>query len=318
VPETLLEDQTDASVYAYANIRRPENLSLTLGLSAQSSETAIVDSNQWNPKFGLVWNTGERRQTTLRLAAFRTLKRTITADQSLEPTTIAGFNQFFDDPEGADTWRYGLGLDHKFNEHWFGSLEYSRRDLTAPGLVISSSAPPSEPPTTGPPSGPPPPGPPPSEPTVAEGNLEERLGRVYLYWLPHKWWSFSAELSREEFEREEGFTGPEKIRDLTTDLFTIGTNFFHPSGFRVNLSTNHINQDGKFGIGPPIDEFVDDGDSFWVVDLALGYRLPQRHGLVTFGVKNLFDEEFRFQDTDFENPRFIADRLAFTRVTLSF
>jgi hypothetical protein len=35
--------------------------------------------------------------TTLRAAAFRVLKRTLITDQTLEPTQVAGFNQFFDD-----------------------------------------------------------------------------------------------------------------------------------------------------------------------------------------------------------------------------
>jgi tetratricopeptide (TPR) repeat protein len=328
-PEQLLEDQTYAGLYAYTNIRRPENLTLTLGLGMQSSQAALVDSKQWNPKLGLVWNAGESHQTTVRLAAFRTLKRAITADQTLEPTTIAGFNQFFDDPEGTDAWRYGLGLDQKFNERLFGGLEYTRRDLTVPGLVFASagpllSEPPQSEPPSGPPSGPPesaappPPPPPPSEPTFAEGNLQERLGRAYLYWLPHKWWSFSLELSREQYEREDGFTGPEKIKDLTTDGVMLGANFFHPSGFFANLIASYINQDGTFGIGPPLDELVDDGDSFWVVDLALGYRLPKRFGLISIGVRNLFDQDFRYQDTDFEHPRFVTDRFAFARAALSF
>jgi hypothetical protein len=292
---TSFQDVTDASIYAYANIRRHRNLNLTLGLSAQSTEGGLKDSDQLNPKFGLVWNAGERRQTTVRLAAFRTFQRSITADQTLEPTTIAGFNQLFDDATGTDAWRYGLGLDHKFNDRWFGGVEYSHRDLTVPGEDFTVS-----------------------EPTVVEGDLKERSGHAYLYWLPHKWWSFSGVLDREEFEREEHLTGPEKILDLSTNRIALGANFFHPSGFRANLVANYISQDGTFGEAPPFGEFVDDGDSFWVVDLALGYRLPRRHGLVTFGVKNLLDEEFRYQDIDAENPRFISDRFAFARVALAF
>ncbi len=62
----------------------------------------------------------------------------------------------------------------------------------------------------------------------------------------------------------------------------------------------------------------DGSDRFWVVDAALGYRLPKRYGMVAVEVKNLFDEEFQFQDTDAANPSIYPERLALVRVTLSF
>ena len=36
-----------------------------------------------------------------------------------------------------------------------------------------------------------------------------------------------------------------------------------------------------------------EGDDFWVIDLALDYRLPKRRGMLTVGVKNLHAEEIR-------------------------
>jgi tetratricopeptide (TPR) repeat protein len=292
---TSLEDRTDVGLYAYGNISQPENLTFTLGISAQSTEGGIVDADQWNPKLGLVWNVGAQHETTLRLAAFRTLQRTIAADQTLEPTTIAGFNQFFDDAVGVDAWRYGLGLDHEFNKKWFGGMEYSRRDLSVPGKTLTELG-----------------------PEIIIGDWKESLGRAYLYWLPHEWWSFSCVLNREEIHRDKNFTGAETILDLTTDRVAFGSNFFHPSGFRANLIANYIHQNGTLGTAAPFGEFAPANDSFWVVDLTLGYLLPRRYGLVTVGVSNLFDEKFQFLDTDIENPRFIPDRFAFARVALSF
>jgi outer membrane receptor protein involved in Fe transport len=59
-------------------------------------------------------------------------------------------------------------------------------------------------------------------------------------------------------------------------------------------------------------------DNFWIVDTALGYRLPKRRGLVSVGVSNLFDESFNFVDTDPFNPRVYPERLVYGRVTLAF
>ena len=72
--------------------------------------------------------------TSIRAAAFRTLKRTLLTDQTLEPTQVAGFNQFFDDPDGTEAWRYGVGWDQKFSGNIFGGVEYAIRDLTVPFL----------------------------------------------------------------------------------------------------------------------------------------------------------------------------------------
>ena len=68
--------------------------------------------------------------TTVRAAAFRVLKRTLVTDQTLEPTQVAGFNQFYDDVNGATSWRYGLGLDQKFGRDVFAGAEISKRGLS--------------------------------------------------------------------------------------------------------------------------------------------------------------------------------------------
>ena len=69
-----------------------------------------------------------------------------------------------------------------------------------------------------------------------------------------------------------------------------------------------MNQTGEFRFGD---------DTFWLVDAFISYRLPKRYGFVTFGVKNLFDEEFRYADTDINNPRIQPGRLFFGKVTLA-
>ena len=58
----------------------------------------------------------------MRAAAFRVLKRTLITDQTLEPTQVAGFNQFFDDLNGTEAWRYGGAIDQKFTDTIFGGV----------------------------------------------------------------------------------------------------------------------------------------------------------------------------------------------------
>jgi len=62
----------------------------------------------------------------------------------------------------------------------------------------------------------------------------------------------------------------------------------------------------------------EDDDHFWVVDASLSYRLPKRYGLITLEVRNLFDEEFNFQDTDALNPQIQPDRMILGKIILSY
>ena len=51
------------------------------------------------PKVGLQWNITDNLR--LRLAWFENVKSALAANQTLEPTQVAGFNQLFDDINGT-------------------------------------------------------------------------------------------------------------------------------------------------------------------------------------------------------------------------
>ena len=66
-------------------------------------------------------------------------------------------------------------------------------------------------------------------------------------------------------------------------------------------------------------------DDFFIVDAAIGWRIPNRLGIVSLEVRNLFDEEFKYQDDSFREFRdepsigpYIPDRTILGRLTLSF
>lgn len=64
--------------------------------------------------------------------------------------------------------------------------------------------------------------------------------------------------------------------------------------------------------------FFESGEEdFWVVDLAIGYRLPKRYGFITVGATNITDRGFQYQETDLQNPRVIPDRVFFARLTVA-
>ena len=293
-------DIQHTNLYVYSQINYLKNLTLTLGVSADFFEEAFVERDQVNPKVGLTWYASPR--TTLRAAAFRVLDRALFADQTIEPTQVAGFNQFFGtkfgnrDFPGTDAWRYGVAIDHKFSLNVYAGAEFSKRDLEVTGLAVTPTA-----------------------RATRKEDWDEYLGRAYFYWTPHRWLAASVEYQFERFERGETFGAGTGILEADTHRLPLEVSFFHPSGFSAQIKATYIGQDGKFAprtFDPGI--FERGADHFWVVDTALRYRLPKRRGFITLAVKNLFDEGFEFQDTDPVSPLIQPERLIIGRLTLAF
>lgn len=287
------------NLYVYSQVNYFRNVTLTLGGSADFFKGQIADKtlkhDQFNPKFGITWNPTSG--TTLRAAVFRTLKRSLLTDQTVEPTQVAGFNQFFDDAEGTKAWRYGLGVDQKISDKLYGGAELSKRDLNVPGIKFNEES---------------------FTMNLIEADWEEQLGRAYIYWTPHPWLSLSTEYQFERLERPREFAA-ENITRLNTQRLLFGIDFFHPSGFIARLKPTYVAQDGKFLEGPPFDlRVVSKEDQFWVFDASIGYRLPKRFGIITITGKNLFNKKFNFQDTDPSNPTIQPKQLIIAKFTLAF
>jgi hypothetical protein len=144
------------------------------------------------------------------------------------------------------------------------------------------------------------------------------MGRAYLYWTPYKWVALKAAYEYEDFERDrEASFG---AKEVTTNKFPLGINLYHPSGLSAVVKATFYDQDGEFlpqGEAPLPENFIDGDDQFWLFDAAISYRLPKRYGFVTVGARNLFDKEFKYYDTDPNNPAIIPDRMFFVRITLS-
>jgi outer membrane receptor protein involved in Fe transport len=278
----------------YADWKLLPNVTVTTGASYDSLHGDLPgDSrtkNQFNPKLGVTWNP--LPATTVRAAAFRALKRTLITNQTLEPTEVAGFNQFYDDGNLTKSWRYGAAIDQKFGRDVFGGVEVSKRNTTVPFLDSFSD--------------------PLNPPVWRTVDWDESLSRVYLFWTPHPWWALRAEYSLEKFDRGEEFTAG--VKQLDIHRLPIGARFFHPSGVSAAVTATWWHEKGDFGFAP----FLQSGsDRFWVVDAALNYRLPKRYGFISVGATNLFNQDFMSYDIDPANPSVQPRRTVFARVTLA-
>jgi tetratricopeptide (TPR) repeat protein len=290
-------DVQHTNVYLYSYARLLKNLVLTFGGSGDFFDSKAPGSspkNQFNPKVGITWNPFA--DTTIRGAVFRTLKRTLITDQTLEPTQVAGFNQFFDDFNATQAWVYGAAIDQKLSRNLFAGIEYSRRDLRVPFETTTSGG-----------------------FTEDKVDWNENLLRTYLLATPAKWVSLTASYEWERFKRDERFAN--EVSRVETHRLPLGINFFHPSGVGASLRATYVNQHGKF---KRIDtgDFEHGDDSFWTIDAGINYRLPNRYGFFTLGVTNLTDRKFKYFDTENGfgnvNPRFVPGRMFFGKLTLAF
>jgi tetratricopeptide (TPR) repeat protein len=284
------EDTSHANVYLYATLNYWKNLAITLGASGDFVESDLSDTfdqDQFNPKLGITWNP--RPGTTIRAAAFRVLKRTLITNQTLEPTQVAGFNQFFDDVSSTEYWRYGIAVDQKFRANLYGGLEFSKRDMEVPVPEGSGLA-------------------------TTRVDWDESMVRSYLYWMAHEWLALNAEYQFEHIDRSKDFGFG--LSDLDTHRVPLGINFFHPSGFSAMVKGTYFDQNGEFMQNFAFD-FENGGDNFWLFDAVISYRLPKRFGIVSVGAKNLFDQSFKYYDTDPVTPAIQPERMFFARFTLS-
>jgi hypothetical protein len=223
------------------------------------------------------------------MAVMRTLKGPLTSEQTLEPTELTGFNQFFDDDDGVESRRAGIALDRRLGQSSHSGIELSQRKLLRiPG------------------------------PGGREAHFTERFAKAYLYATP----SNSVALSfAPEFIQQRG--EPDAFNDqllarTNTLRLPIQWRWFSPAGMYSRVLATYIRQDGLFSDGPFQLAVVPGRDSFCVVDAGIGFRFSARRGVFEVGARNIFDRRFRFQDIDLRNPTIARTRLVLARLSLHF
>jgi tetratricopeptide (TPR) repeat protein len=295
-PEERSRIMRHVNGYVYGAFNYPQNLVVTLGVSVDSLQDTFINGKensptQVNPKAGFIWKPF--KNTTVRGVAFRTLKRSLVSSQTIEPTQIAGFNQFFDGINGEDDRRYGIAIDQKVSSELYMGAEFSIRDLNVP------------------------------DPDVNNIDVKQKFGRGYLHRILSDNWILSAQyqyerLTSNEFDLGEDIPPLLWLRESTTHRVPLELRFYHPSGFFARARTTYVDQEGEFlNLGQ--GRVLSGNDRFLLVDATLGYRLPKRLGVLSIEARNLFDERFNFQEFDLGLSDSTArDRVILSRFTLEF
>ncbi len=281
------------NAYGYAYIPIPAlRMTGQLGLSFDHlNALSSGDTQQVNPKLGVVWTPTDT--TTVRAATFRVLRRRINADEGLEPTQVAGFNQYYDDNNGASSRKTAVALDQRLYRNLTVGFELGKRNISSP---LANGA------------------------TIDHDAWKERYGLAYIYDAPARWVGLTATALWQQYERPPGASTDLGFTSVETWYFPLSLRLFANNGLSAVVTPMYVNQRGTFyRLDPSFNlELFDGQSSFWVTDLFLNYRLPGRYGVITAGVRNLFDAHFQYQSIDPTGSAIAMRRLAFIRASLSF
>jgi outer membrane receptor for monomeric catechols len=211
---------------------------------------------------------------------------------------VAGFNQYFDDSNGTKFKRYGIGLNWTVNPKLSMGAELTRRNLDWPTVDAGTG----------------------------DGSFEDRdedLHRVYAYWTPSERWALNAELVYDKFDNESGSDLADEVpKETTTWSLPLTATYFHPSGVFGGVGATYVDQEVK---GEDVYSHGTGEDDFTLVDVAVGYRLPKRYGIVSLAVQNISDKEFDYRDNSYrvsqDEPMvgpYLPERSVMARLTVNF
>ena len=278
----------NAYVYGVYHWGPPLDVTLGIGYEDYDNDSDVDDYsfNEVTPKFGVNWRP--LNWMTLRAAAYKGVKHVLAANQTIEPTNVAGFNQLFDEFDGSVIESYNAAVDLS-GENLFGGMAVASRE---------------------------------SKLHYAAGttDYDETIVRVYANWLPVKQVPVSAEVIASHFEQDDQPFLPHDIKMLRIPA---EIRYIRPDGLFAGVGVTYFRQKVEFDSGFGT---VKEKDSASLVDASVGYRFPKRFGEVRFAVSNLFDEDFEYQDDRFRSsggqmtvtPLFLPSRTVMASLTINF
>jgi len=257
-----------------------------------------------SPKFGAILTPTD--STTFRAAYFETTSSAgIREVEIIEPTVVSGFNQtFFELFPGTSARSIAFGLDQKFDSKTYVGAELIRRSvtrnfpLTVSQLFFDIFGD--------------------GQPTFDiftqenEAHIDDHQFRTYLYQILGSRISLTSDYLRgvNEDNLFNSETNTERVR--------LGINYFDPSGWFGFSRASWRNQSSESNTDPVEGaESSVVGDSFWLVDVGVGYRFPKRHGRVVLSVNNIFDTDYQYFAPAFESA-FVPGVNAFVSFSYNF
>jgi len=290
-PPASTDNDKHKNLYTYGYLNF-DNISLTLGLSYDDIESEIQNHSvdETSPKLGLLWQINNDMR--LRMATFQTLKRFLASNQTLEPTQIVGFSQYYDDTNTSKTENFGIAFDYKPGQRISSGIELFKRELDIPDSTGSSP------------------------PVFFFQQQDEKNYSAYVTWVASNNWHSKLEYNYEEITNDTKI-----LSDLQTKTLPISINYTSSTGIYGSLRITHINQTGIYT--EPVT--VETSSNFNIADFIVGYKLPKQKGNINLQINNLFDKSFIYQDNgqfnadSFNiNSRYLPEQTILVNLTLFF
>lgn len=278
--------------YSYFTYKFKDKINATLGVAYDTLENdgpfygpnrnigSSTRFNDYAPKAGVVYNFSNNLK--FRFAGFRENSRPLITPQTLEPTQIAGFNQYFDGVSNRYFWFYGGAVDLIVNNQLLTGVELSRRDVY--------------------------------DEINNQKLFNKNYFKAYVNWSPESHLAYSA-----RYSYSERFIISDNSR-LNTHSIPLELRYFGSYGFFSKLAGTFVHQTQTSAYSPveaESDFFLTDASlgfrlpkRMGVVSFEVKNLFDRRYRYEDFTV----DE----QNSIFAVSQFIPQRSFFGRITLNF
>jgi len=232
-----------------------------------------TSEDRFNPKVGLTWNVFDG--VVVRTAYFESLERTIIEGlPSLEPAIVGAVDQRFSDLPHTISQNVVVGLDVNPRRESYLGFEGTYRKATR--LEVSPAD---------------------YEAHFDFDNLTESINPRFddrfdvhedVYFVSSYWYELLTPslVSTLEYRYSlDDVNDPLLLSRIETQKAIAGLRAFGPGNFFL------------FGLGTYLDQrnntvdVINSSSQAFLADVGVGYRLPNRYGIVEFQVKNVFDED---------------------------
>lgn len=212
------DEISSSSAYLYSHWSTSDDVLWTVGMSYDDHDEPLrgmpVEFSRLNPKLGVQWQITP--WLNLRAAHVKTTKHQLLVEETIEPTQVAGFAQFYDDINRSRARLNAVAFDIKPNDTTF--ILFEVRDRT-------------------------------TEQVESNNMLDERSYRVQLSNIINDNWSASIGFTRQQ----DDYRGPSETFDLLTTQVPVSLGYNHPSGFIARANWTVFDQQLKPAGGASID-----------------------------------------------------------------
>jgi tetratricopeptide (TPR) repeat protein len=287
---------TVSGAYAFAEgrVHLTPDLDATARLGIDHVDQDERTATRLTPGLGLAWRPAAGWEA--RLAAVRGVKRPLPVNQSIFPTTVAGFNTVYDDLDVTVSDQLSAAVQYRLSEVTTVGVELQRRWLSQPFPRNERG----------------------SEQLVDwfldEQEEDSALAYAYRTLGDRASLAVGARLGRYAQRWSEATNEPVRV---TTASLPAELRWFGPGGLFYSAGAQYFRQQVEERFSDSQEATTDSG---LLVDLGVGYRFPRRRGALTLTFANVLDRELRFQDDSFRSstdpePLFAPERSILLRLS---